>query len=85
MMPRKYQKRPEKNTCLKSHLSTKADSFNVTLAIEVMKTYRVKALNKDQAEYFAEQRARERCKTLEFAVRGTVGDIYIVSTTSPDL
>jgi len=78
-MPRKYNKQPHKDTCLKSHEALGANFFVITMAVEVTRTVKVKALNQNQAVFFAKNRIRKKSKTLAVCLKGNVGDIHTIA------
>jgi len=78
-MPRKYNKQPHKDTCLKSHEAIEASFFVITMAVEVTRTVKVKALNQNQAVFFAKNRIRKKSKTLDKRLKGNVGDIHTIT------
>lgn len=75
---RPYQKRPASNTCLKGYQAVKANTYDVTLVVEVTRRLRLKAFDEEQAAFFAENRIRKNCKTLATHMKGTVGDVHIM-------
>ena len=74
-----YQKRPESNTRLKSQVLSKADFYEVDLIVEVRRTVRVKALNEEQATFFAENRVRKKSKGYAWRLNASIGDILFLS------
>jgi len=77
-MRKAYKKRPESDTCLKGHQAVRANTYDVTLVVEVTRRLRLKAFDEDQAAFFAENRIRKNCKTLATHMKGTVGDVHIM-------
>lgn len=73
-----YQKRPESNTRLKTHVLSKADWYEVDLIIEVRRTIRLKALSEEQASFFAENRIRQQSKGYGHRIDATIGDIHLI-------
>ncbi len=73
-----YQKRPESNTRLKSHVLSKANWYEVDLIVEVRRTIRLKARSEDEASFFAENRIRQQSKGFGHRMDATIGDIFFI-------
>ena len=64
-MKRKYERRPNSDTKLKSHQIAYAHVFEVVTSFVATRTITVRALSEEQAKEFAANRLRKRSKTLQ--------------------
>ena len=76
---RAYVSRPQSETPLKPHDLSRAGWYDVTMVVELTRTVRVKALNEDQASFFAENRVRKKSKGLANYYDASIGDIHFIS------
>ena len=83
-MTRSYRKRPESDTSLKNHNLSNAGWYDVTMVIELTRTVRVKALNEEQANFFAENRVRKKSKCLARHYKASIGDIHLILVEEDD-
>ena len=78
-MTRRYQKRPQSDTSIKNHHRPFAGLYDVTLAVELTRTVKVKALTEEQAVWFAKNRVRKKSKSLVRMHKAVIGDINLIS------